>query len=198
MPGNDDYGETSSWAVWAYLGLYPLPPTTDYAIVTPVFDDVTLSLPAATSAASAAAAASPWTVGAGGALLRIRCYNRTAGARQNYVLRASVNGVALPRAVVTHEALLGTGRQTSLLELWLSPTPVTFQPGAGDGDRDATPPFVPPPRPAADAAAVLAKALAACGPACDVAGRNASGDRDATAAALAALPPRRRRTSRRL
>lgn len=24
IPGNDDYGATSSWLVWAYMGIYPL------------------------------------------------------------------------------------------------------------------------------------------------------------------------------
>jgi putative alpha-1,2-mannosidase len=33
LPGNDDLGATSSWLVWAYLGMYPVVPGTDVLIV---------------------------------------------------------------------------------------------------------------------------------------------------------------------
>jgi predicted alpha-1,2-mannosidase len=41
LPGNDDLGELSSWAVWDMLGLYPLVPGTDVlAIGAPLFPQV--------------------------------------------------------------------------------------------------------------------------------------------------------------
>jgi predicted alpha-1,2-mannosidase len=43
IPGNDDLGELSSWAVWDMLGLYPLVPGTDVlAIGAPLFPQVTV------------------------------------------------------------------------------------------------------------------------------------------------------------
>jgi predicted alpha-1,2-mannosidase len=43
LPGNDDLGELSSWAVWDMLGLYPLVPGTDVlAIGAPLFPQVTV------------------------------------------------------------------------------------------------------------------------------------------------------------
>jgi putative alpha-1,2-mannosidase len=43
IPGNDDLGELSSWAVWDMLGLYPLVPGTDVlAIGAPLFPRVTV------------------------------------------------------------------------------------------------------------------------------------------------------------
>jgi predicted alpha-1,2-mannosidase len=45
LPGNDDLGATSSWAVFAYLGLYPeIPGVGGLTFNTPTFPDVTLKL----------------------------------------------------------------------------------------------------------------------------------------------------------
>jgi predicted alpha-1,2-mannosidase len=45
LPGNDDLGATSSWAVFAYLGLYPeIPGVAGLTLNTPTFPDVTLKL----------------------------------------------------------------------------------------------------------------------------------------------------------
>jgi predicted alpha-1,2-mannosidase len=45
LPGNDDLGATSSWYVWAALGLYPVIPGTDVlALHGPLFPSVTLAL----------------------------------------------------------------------------------------------------------------------------------------------------------
>jgi predicted alpha-1,2-mannosidase len=46
LPGNDDCGQTSSWLVWANLGLYPVNPASGiYMIGSPTFDRATLHLP---------------------------------------------------------------------------------------------------------------------------------------------------------
>jgi predicted alpha-1,2-mannosidase len=45
LPGNDDLGATSSWAVFAYLGLYPaIPGVGGLTVNTPEFPSVTLNL----------------------------------------------------------------------------------------------------------------------------------------------------------
>ena len=45
IPGNDDLGATSSWLVWAMLGLYPeLPGTGGLTVASPAFPDVTVHL----------------------------------------------------------------------------------------------------------------------------------------------------------
>jgi len=45
LPGNDDLGATSSWAVFAHLGLYPLiPGVGGLAVNSPVFPEVVLKI----------------------------------------------------------------------------------------------------------------------------------------------------------
>ena len=45
LPGNDDLGATSSWAVFSYLGIYPeIPGVGGLTLNTPTFPDVTLNL----------------------------------------------------------------------------------------------------------------------------------------------------------
>lgn len=45
IPGNDDCGTMSAWIVYSMMGLYPVcPGDMDYAIVTPVFDKITIEL----------------------------------------------------------------------------------------------------------------------------------------------------------
>ncbi|QZE13903.1 GH92 family glycosyl hydrolase [Halosquirtibacter laminarini] len=45
IPGNDDTGTLSAWIVYSMMGIYPVcPGDMDYAITTPTFDKVTISL----------------------------------------------------------------------------------------------------------------------------------------------------------
>lgn len=45
LPGNDDCGTLSTWAVFAMIGLYPVcPGNTDFAIAEPIFDEVKIKL----------------------------------------------------------------------------------------------------------------------------------------------------------
>ncbi|MCL6267077.1 GH92 family glycosyl hydrolase [Flagellimonas myxillae] len=45
LPGNDDTGTMSAWAVFSMMGIYPVSPANPvYAITTPVFDKITLHL----------------------------------------------------------------------------------------------------------------------------------------------------------
>ena len=45
LPGNDDLGATSSWAVFAQLGIFPeIPGVGGFALSSPAFESVTLRL----------------------------------------------------------------------------------------------------------------------------------------------------------
>ena len=45
-PGNDDLGAISSWYVWAAIGMYPVTPgSADLALASPLFADISLTLP---------------------------------------------------------------------------------------------------------------------------------------------------------
>lgn len=45
IPGNDDTGTMSAWAIFSMMGFYPdCPGTPDYTLTTPVFDKITLRL----------------------------------------------------------------------------------------------------------------------------------------------------------
>lgn len=45
IPGNDDTGAMSAWAIYSMLGFYPdCPGSTSYALTTPIFDRVTIHL----------------------------------------------------------------------------------------------------------------------------------------------------------
>jgi len=45
LPGNDDTGTMSAWAVFSMMGIYPVSPAdTKYAITTPLFDRITIKL----------------------------------------------------------------------------------------------------------------------------------------------------------
>ncbi len=46
LPGNDDLGETSSWYVWAALGMFPeTPGTANLVLASPLFPNITISRP---------------------------------------------------------------------------------------------------------------------------------------------------------
>ena len=45
LPGNDDTGTLSTWAVFNMMGFYPeCPGRPDYTLVTPTFDKITIKL----------------------------------------------------------------------------------------------------------------------------------------------------------
>jgi putative alpha-1,2-mannosidase len=47
LPGNDDTGTLSTWIVYSMMGIYPvLPGDMNYAIASPVFDEVKIKLDA--------------------------------------------------------------------------------------------------------------------------------------------------------
>jgi len=45
IPGNDDTGTMSAWAIFSMMGLYPdCPGVPEYTLTTPTFDEVTIKL----------------------------------------------------------------------------------------------------------------------------------------------------------
>jgi len=45
LPGNDDYGATSGWFLWSCIGLYPITASTDFSLVAPCFESISITLP---------------------------------------------------------------------------------------------------------------------------------------------------------
>ncbi len=126
IPGNDDYGTMSAWAVWGYVGMYPVSSTDEYALFTPRFDSIDFNV------SPDEFPFSPWRSSVSGSnssmttILQIRCYNRPA-AGTAYVANISVNGVPLATPIVKHQQLLATtGGKPTLLEFYLSGEPSVF------------------------------------------------------------------------
>jgi predicted alpha-1,2-mannosidase len=99
LPGNDDLGGLSGWAVWSMLGLGPVTPGAPFEVIgSPLFPRATIDVGAGRRAAIRAPGAS---------------------ALSRYVTGARLDGAALPRAWVEDARLRAGG----LLELAMSPTP---------------------------------------------------------------------------
>jgi len=89
LPGNDDGGQMSAWYVLSALGFYPVTPGVPrYAIGTPRFDDVTISLP-------------------NGRKLHILA--RGAEKGRFYIRSARLNGIVLDRPYLLHTEVVGGG-----------------------------------------------------------------------------------------
>jgi len=115
IPGNDDYGALSSWAVWAYLGLYPIAATGQFVLGSPVFADALVEVPSGWGPFSGAASPS----------LHIVAHN--ASASNIYVAGARVNGAAVDRPVVTWAQLFtGGAGATALIEFDMASTPTPW------------------------------------------------------------------------
>jgi len=112
IPGNDDYGALSSWAVFAYLGLYPVSPTGVFVLGSPVFAEARIIAPTISA---------PF-VGPSPAL-HIIAHN--ASASKIYVSSARVNGISLSEPLVTWAQLWPNGNsQEALLEFDMVDVPV--------------------------------------------------------------------------
>jgi predicted alpha-1,2-mannosidase len=110
LPGNDDLGTMSSWAVWSMLGMYPaIPGVGGVVLGSPTFDRAELTL-------------------AGGKKLVILGDNAAPG--NPYVQSLTVNGQPSTRTWVPVETLLGG----ATLEFKLGSQPNTAW-GAGPQDR---------------------------------------------------------------
>jgi hypothetical protein len=115
IPGNDDYGTLSTWAVWAYLGLYPVAATGTFVLGSPVFAETRVAVPPGLGPFSGAASPS----------LRIVAHNSSAGAI--YVVGARANGAALSAPLVSWAQLFGgVGGGEALLEFFMAEAPVPW------------------------------------------------------------------------
>lgn len=108
IPGNDDAGAMSSWLVWNMVGLYPVVTQPVYLILSPRFEDVTI------------------TLGDGGGMVRIKATGLEKGP---YVQSLKVNGEAWDRNWLAHEDLVREGGKESVLEFELGEEPVAWDTG---------------------------------------------------------------------
>lgn len=89
LPGNDDAGTMSSWYVWNAVGLYPNAGQSFYYIGSPIFSFARIRLDANRT----------FTIEA-----------RGASAENVYVRVASLNGITLGRAWLTHAEIAQGGK----------------------------------------------------------------------------------------
>lgn len=98
-PGDEDNGQTSAWYVWSALGFYPVTPTVgQYAIGSPLFQRVVLTMP-------------------NGKTLAIEAENNSPD--HVYIQSVTLNGAPHDMAYVTREALA----QGGTLRFVMGPTP---------------------------------------------------------------------------
>ena len=104
LAGNDDAGQMSAWYVLSSLGFYAVTPgTPQYAIGTPRFDEVTLSL-------------------SSGKTLRIHAPGAESG--KFYVRSVRINGKRIDRNYLLHDEIAGGGDLN--FEMSTSPRPDSF------------------------------------------------------------------------
>jgi predicted alpha-1,2-mannosidase len=125
LPGNDDLGATSSWLVWAYLGLYPAIPGTDVLVLHgPMFPSTTIQL-------------------GGGHTLQIN--GTGAGPSAQYVQSLATNGTSTTKSWLNFSQLSAG----ATLQFTMGGSPNTSW-GANSADRPPsftdgfTPPAAPP------------------------------------------------------
>ena len=98
-PGDEDNGQTSAWYVFSALGFYPVTPTVgEYAIGSPLFQKVKLTMPS-------------------GKALTIEAANN--GPKNVYIQSVTFNGQRHDKTFLTREALQGGGT----LRFVMGPTP---------------------------------------------------------------------------
>jgi predicted alpha-1,2-mannosidase len=98
-PGDEDNGQTSAWYVFSALGFYPVTPAVgQYAIGSPLFQNVTLTMPS-------------------GKALAIEAQNN--GPANVYIQSVSLNGQPVDKTYLTHDAL----EQGGTLRFVMGPTP---------------------------------------------------------------------------
>jgi predicted alpha-1,2-mannosidase len=116
LPGNDDLGATSSWQVWAMLGLYPaVPGAGGFVLASPLFPKATITL-------------------AGGGKLVLVGTNASAEAK--YVQSLSVDGQPSTRTWLPWDSVAGG----ATLEFVLGTTP---NQAWGTNSTDKPPSFYP-------------------------------------------------------
>lgn len=101
LPGNEDCGQMSAWYVWSAMGFYPVTPgSPDYAIGSPLFDEVKINLE-------------------NGHTVRILSVNN--GRDNRYVERLTVDGKEWKNNLIDHE----TFTSATEIRFDMGPAPVT-------------------------------------------------------------------------
>ena len=141
IPGNDDYGTMSAWLVFCYVGIFPIASTDEYALFSPRFDQVNVSISYDQFAASPwRAKLSPYPSGRT-SIIVMRAWNRPATGVA-YLANVSVNGVPLRSPICRHKDLLGGPlQQPTIIDFYLSGEPSVF--GAELPSRGGPQPFFP-------------------------------------------------------
>jgi predicted alpha-1,2-mannosidase len=104
--GNDDCGQLSAWYLFSALGFYPVcPGSNEYVIGSPLFEKVTIDIPAL---ANDPAGSKTFTISA-----------RGASTQNKYIAGASLNGQTYHRNYITHRDLINGGE----LVLQMASTP---------------------------------------------------------------------------
>lgn len=98
MPGNDDYGTLSSWAVFTYLGFYPITATATFVLFGSVFQNATIQVPTGWLAYNNTG---PNTVTSVPLIIQ----NPNASATNIFLNCAYANGVQLAGPFVTYQEL---------------------------------------------------------------------------------------------
>ncbi|MET3115553.1 putative alpha-1,2-mannosidase [Pedobacter sp. CG_S7] len=102
LSGNDDAGQMSAWYIFAAIGFYPVNPvSTAYQLSSPLFDKVTMQLPADKK----------W---------EIICHKKSASAL--YISKIYLNGKLYDKNFITYQQIMQGGK----LEIWLQEQPGTF------------------------------------------------------------------------
>jgi putative alpha-1,2-mannosidase len=114
VPGNSDYGALPSGQVFMYLGFYPVPPTTQYALYAPWYSHAEIRLPVTNGQPLRAA-------------VRLIAFNHVPGV-VNYLVNAEVNGRNMTTPFVTHEELMNVVPQggTPTIFFYCTQTPVVY------------------------------------------------------------------------
>jgi predicted alpha-1,2-mannosidase len=97
--GNEDCGQMSAWAVWSMAGFYPANPCGgEYVFGSPMFDEVSIKLPAGKS---------------------MKIIAKNNGKNNPYIQSVTLNGKPYTKTYITHTALL----QGGVLEFVMGPEP---------------------------------------------------------------------------
>jgi len=98
LPGNDDYGTMSAWYIWAALGLYPKPASTEFILTSPTFEEAVVTLPNSKT-------------------LTVKAYNFDPS--KSKVVKVAINGKEVSQALPLISWTDIVGPQNSLLEFWM-------------------------------------------------------------------------------
>jgi len=107
LPGNDDYGTMSAWAVFTFLGFYPQAGSSRYLIGSPVFENAYINRKSY-------------------GLPDIQITAHGASDVNIYVQNLTVNGVPRNTPFLDHINDFNSAASVATLEFWMGPNPSTW------------------------------------------------------------------------